>query len=162
MPPKYTCVVVGSGVGWSNWGSNDASGVAPGKTRSLQPSQFGEGYSRGPPLGSRRSTQYLSIRYTERVAEADCVTSVGSRGDSYDNALAESVIGPYKTGLIRKQDPWKNLDDLEDATLEWVDWLNHRRFFDAIGHLPPAELEDMYYREKVPAQEAGLKQTSLR
>lgn len=110
---------------------------------------------------SDRGVQYLSIRYTERLAEAGCVTSVGSRGDSYDNALAESIIGLYKTELIRKRGPWKNLDDVEYATLEWVDWFNHRRLFENIGYIPPAELEEMFYRGEVSAEEAGLKQTSL-
>jgi len=110
---------------------------------------------------SDRGVQYRSIRYTERLAEAGAVTSVGSRGDSYDNALAESIIGLYKTELIRKRGPWKNLDDVEYATLEWVDWFNHRRLFETIGHIPPAELEDVYYRGEVSAEEAGLKQTSL-
>ena len=110
---------------------------------------------------SDRGVQYLSIRYTERLAEAGCVTSVGSRGDSYDNALAESIIGLYKTELIRIRGPWKNLDDVEFATLEWVDWFNHRRLFETIGHIPPAELEDMYYREQASAEAVGLKQLSL-
>jgi putative transposase len=110
---------------------------------------------------SDRGVQYLSIRYTERLAEAGAVTSVGSRGDSYDNALAETIIGLYKTELIRKRGPWRNLDDVEYATLEWVDWFNHRRLLEPIGYIPPAELEDMYYREKAPVQEAGLKQLSL-
>ena len=105
--------------------------------------------------------QYLSIRYTGRLAEAGCVTSVGSRGDSYDNALAETIIGLYKTELIRKRGPWKNLDDVEYATLEWVDWFNHRRLFETIGHIPPAEFEDMFYRGELPADEARLKQLSL-
>jgi len=68
------------------------------------------------------------------------VTSVGSRGDAYDNALAESMIGLFKTELIRKQGPWKNLDDVEFAALEWVDWFNHRRLLEPIGNIPPAEL----------------------
>jgi putative transposase len=105
--------------------------------------------------------QYLSIRYTERLVEAGCVTSVGSRGDSYDNALAESIIGLYKTELIRKRGPWKNLDDVEYATLEWVDWFTHRRLFETIGRIPPAELEEIYYRENVRAEVTGLKQPSL-
>jgi len=71
--------------------------------------------------------QYLAIRYTERLAEAGAVTSVGSRGDSYDNALAETIIGLYKTELIRRRGPWKGIDQVEYATLEWVDWFNHRR-----------------------------------
>jgi putative transposase len=110
---------------------------------------------------SDRGVQYLSIRYTERLAEAGAVTSVGSRGDSYDNALAESIIGLYKTELIRKRGPWKNLDDVEYATLEWVDWFNHRRLLEPIGDIPPAEFEEMFYRERASAEEAGLKQSSL-
>jgi putative transposase len=90
---------------------------------------------------SDRGVQYLAIRYTERLAEAGAVTSVGSRGDSYDNALAESTIGLYKTELIRRQGPWRNLDDVELATLEWVDWYNHRRLHSACDHRPPAEYE---------------------
>jgi len=88
--------------------------------------------------------QYLSIRYTERLAANDVVGSVGSRGDSYDNALAESIIGLYKTELVRNRGPWKGLDDLELATLEWVDWFNHRRLYGDLGHVPPAEFEDRY------------------
>ena len=90
---------------------------------------------------SDRGSQYLAIRYTERLAEAGAVTSVGSRGDSYDNALAESTIGLYKTELIRRRGPWRNLDDVELATLEWVDWYNHRRLHSACDHRPPAEYE---------------------
>jgi transposase InsO family protein len=105
--------------------------------------------------------QYLSIRYTERLSEAGAVTSVGSRGDAYDNALAEAINGLYKTELIRKHGPWKTLEDVEFATLEWVDWFNHRRLLGPIGDMPPAELEEMFYREHVPAGEAGLKQMSL-
>jgi putative transposase len=110
---------------------------------------------------SDRGVQYLSIRYTERLAEAGAVTSVGSRGDSYDNALAETIIGLYKTELIRKKGPWRHLDDVEYATLEWVDWFNHRRLLEPIGDIPPAEFEEIFYREKVTAEEAGLKQLSL-
>jgi putative transposase len=110
---------------------------------------------------SDRGVQYLSIRYTERLAEAGAVTSVGSPGDSYDNALAETIIGLYKTELIRKRGPWKNLDDVEYATLEWVDWFNHRRLLEPIGYVPPAELEEMFYRGEVSAEEAGLTQPSL-
>mgnify|MGYP005860535929 CR=1 FL=1 len=90
---------------------------------------------------SDRGVQYLSIRYTERLAENAVVDSVGSRGDSYDNALAESIIGLYKTELVRHRGPWRGLDDLELATLEWVDWFNHRRLFHQLGRIPPAEFE---------------------
>ena len=86
--------------------------------------------------------QYLSIRYTERLAEAGAVNSVGSKGDSYDNALAETIIGLYKAELVRNRGPWRGLDDLEYATLEWVDWFNNRRLFEAHGQIPPAEYED--------------------
>jgi putative transposase len=85
--------------------------------------------------------QYLSIRYTERLAEAGAIASVGSVGDSFDNAAAESLIGLFKTELIRRRGPWKGLDDVELATLEWVDWFNHRRLHSACGLVPPAELE---------------------
>ncbi len=95
---------------------------------------------------SDRGVQYLSIRYTERLGEAGVVNSVGSRGDSYDNALAESFNGLYKTELIRRRGPWRGVDDVEFATLEWVDWFNHRRLHTEIGMIPPAELEDTYYR----------------
>jgi len=94
---------------------------------------------------SDRGVQYLSIRYTERLAENGVVASVGSRGDSYDNALAESIIGLYKTELVRNRGPWRGLDDLELATLEWVDWFNHRRLFHELGRIPPAEYEENYY-----------------
>jgi transposase InsO family protein len=104
---------------------------------------------------SDRGVQYLSIRYTERLAEAGAVTSVGSRGDSYDNALAESVIGLYKTELIRPKGPWKGIDGVEYATLEWVDWWNHRRLLQPIGMIPPAEKEADYYGQTDPTEEAA-------
>ena len=103
---------------------------------------------------SDRGVQYLSIRYTERLAENGVVNSVGSRGDSYDNALAETINGLYKTELVRNKGPWRGLDDLELATLEWVDWFNHRRLFHELGRIPPAEFEDLSYRQPEPAQEA--------
>jgi putative transposase len=109
---------------------------------------------------SDRGSQYLAIRYTERLAEAGAVTSVGSRGDSYDNALAETIIGLYKTELIRRRGPWKGIDDVEYATLEWVDWFNHRRLFGPIGHVPPAEFEDAYRRKEDPNHTAVLKEPS--
>jgi putative transposase len=103
---------------------------------------------------SDRGVQYLAIRYTERLAETGAVTSVGSKGDSYDNALAETIIGLYKTELVRNRGPWRGLDDLEYATLEWVDWFNHRRLFEAHGQIPPAEFEENYYRQKGSGQQA--------
>jgi transposase InsO family protein len=111
---------------------------------------------------SDRGSQYLSIRYTERLAEAGGVTSVGSRGDSYDNALAETIIGLYKTELIRRRGPWKGIDDVEYATLEWVDWFNHRRLLEPIGNVPPAEFEATFRRKEDPSYAVGLKQPSLR
>ena len=94
---------------------------------------------------SDRGVQYLSIRYTERLAEAGIEPSVGSVGDSYDNALAESIIGLYKTEVIRRRGPWRTLEAVEFATLEWVDWFNHRRLLGPIGNVPPAEFEEAYY-----------------
>ena len=90
---------------------------------------------------SDRGGQYLAIRYTERLAEAGAVPSDGSRGDSYDNALAESFNGLYKTELIRHQGPWRGLDDVEYATLEYVHWFNNRRLHGELGMIPPAEFE---------------------
>jgi putative transposase len=111
---------------------------------------------------SDRGSQYLSIRYTERLAEAGAVTSVGSRGDSYDNALAETIIGLYKTELVRQRGPWRGLDEVEYATLEWVDWFNHRRLLEPIGYVPPAEFEAAFRRKEDPSYSARLKQPSLR
>src|SRR3954462_3496378 len=103
---------------------------------------------------SDRGVQYLAIRYTERLAEAGVVPSVGSRGDSYDNALAESMNGLYKTELVRHRGPWRGLDDLELATVEWVDWFNHRRPLETHGRTPPAEFEAMFYRHTSSRREA--------
>ena len=96
---------------------------------------------------SDRGCQYLSIRYTERLAEARVEPSVGSVGDSYDNALAETIIGLFKTEVIRRRGPWRTIDAVEYATLEWVDWFNHRRLLEPIGNIPPAEKEQAYYRQ---------------
>lgn len=116
---------------------------------------------RGLVHHSDRGGQYLSIRYTERLADAGAVTSVGSRGDAYDNALAETINGLFKAELIRKRGPWKTLEDVEFATLEWVDWFNHRRLLEPIGDIPPAEFEEMFYREQTLVEDEGLKQLSL-
>jgi transposase InsO family protein len=106
---------------------------------------------------SDRGVQYLSIRYTERLAEAGIEPSVGSVGDSYDNALAETIIGLYKTELIRTCGPWRNLEEVEFATLEYVDWFNHKRLLAPIGDVPPAEFEAMYYATKPSSTtEVGL------
>jgi transposase InsO family protein len=96
---------------------------------------------------SDRGSQYLSIRYTERLTQAGVEPSVGSVGDSYDNAMAETIIGLYKTEVIHRRGPWRKLDDVEYATLEWVDWFNNRRLLESIGNLPPAEFELLYHRQ---------------
>jgi len=106
---------------------------------------------------SDRGVQYLSIRYTEHLAEAGIEPSVGSVGDSYDNALAETIFGLFKAEVIWKSGPWRNIEEVEFATLEWVDWFNHRRLLEPIGDIPPAEFEAMYYeRREAPAMAAGL------
>ena len=96
---------------------------------------------------SDRGTQYLSMRYTDRLADAGIAPSVGSRGDSYDNALAESIIGLFKTEVIQRKGPWRHLEGVEFATLRWVDWFNHRRLLEPIGYRPPAEYEATYYQQ---------------
>jgi putative transposase len=106
---------------------------------------------------SDRGVQYLSIRYTERLAEAGIERSVGSVGDSYDNALAESVIGLFKTEVIRPRGPWRNIDAVEFAVLEWVDWFNNRRLLEPLDYVPPAEYEVAFHsRQNTPAAAAGL------
>ncbi|WP_310345623.1 IS3 family transposase [Methylobacterium sp. BE186] len=96
---------------------------------------------------SDRGSQYVSIRYTERLAEAGIEPSVGGVGDSYDNALAETVIGLFKAEVIHRRGPWRTFEAVEYATLEWVDWFNHRRLLEPIGHIPPAEAEARYYAQ---------------
>ena len=106
---------------------------------------------------SDRGVQYLSIRYTERLAEAGIEGSVGSVGDSYDNALAETINGLFKTEVIHPNGPWRNVDEVEFATLTWVDWFNERRLLEPIGDIPPAEFEAMYVQQqKETATGAGL------
>lgn len=96
---------------------------------------------------SDRGSQYVSLRYTERLAAAGVEPSVGSRGDSYDNALAETINGLYKTELIHRRAPWKTKESLELATLQWVHWFNHHRLLESIGYIPPAEAEANYWRQ---------------
>ncbi|MBI3778277.1 MAG: IS3 family transposase [Gammaproteobacteria bacterium] len=96
---------------------------------------------------SDRGSQYVSIRYTERLAEAGIEPSVGSKGDSYDNALAETINGLYKAELIHRRAPWKTKESVELATLEWVSWFNHHRLLEPLGYIPPAEAEANYYRQ---------------
>ena len=100
---------------------------------------------------SDRGVQYLSIRYTERLGEAGAVASVGSRGDSYDNAMAESFNGLYKTELIHRSGPWRGVEDVEWATLTYISWFNNRRIHNEIGKIPPAELEADHYRQESAA-----------
>ncbi len=118
-------------------------------------------YARQPELGalihhSDKGSQYVSIRYTERLAEAGIEPSVGSKGDSYDNALAETINGLYKTELIHKQGPWKNRESVELATLNWVFWFNHQRLLEPIGYIPPAEAEAQYYRQLANSDSASV------
>jgi len=96
---------------------------------------------------SDRETQYVSIRYTERLAEAGIEPSVGSVGDSYDNAMAETINGLYKAEVIHRRGPWRGFEAVEMATLEWVDWFNNRRLLEPIGNIPPAEAEATYYAQ---------------
>ena len=103
---------------------------------------------------SDRGTQYVSIRYTERLADAGIERSVGSVGDSYDNALAETINGLYKTEVIRRSGPWRSIDDVEYATLNWVDWFNNRRLLEPLGYVPPAEFEAAYYQQQSQAMAA--------
>ena len=97
---------------------------------------------------SDRGSQYLSIRYTQRLADAGIAPSVGSVGDAYDKAMAESVIGLYKTEVIKRIGPWKKHQAVKFATLAWTDWFSNRRLLEPIGNIPPAELEQMYYQDQ--------------
>lgn len=114
----------------------------------LEQAVWARGGAEGVIHHSDRGSQYLSIRYSERLAEAGMESSVGSRGDSYDNALAETINGLYKTEVIHPRGPWRTVDDVEYATLEWVDWFNNRRLLKPIGDIPPVELEMAYYRQE--------------
>ena len=100
---------------------------------------------------SDRGTQYLSMRYTDRLAAAGIAPSVGSCGDSYDNALAESIIGLFKTEVIRRLGPWRHLEAVEFATRDWIHWFNHGRLLEPIGYMPPAEYEARYYEQAAVA-----------
>lgn len=111
----------------------------------LEQAVWARGGAEGVIHQSDRGSQYLSIRYSERLAEAGMESSVGSRGDSYDNALAD---GLYKTEVIHRRGPWRTVDEVEYATLEWVDWFNNRRLLKPIGDIPPIELEMAYYRQE--------------
>ncbi|MCK9871488.1 IS3 family transposase [Nocardiopsis dassonvillei] len=110
---------------------------------------------------SDRGVQYLAVRYTQRLAEAGAVASVGTTGDSYDNALAEAFHSLFKAELVRNRGPWRNLDHLEIAVAEYVDWFNHRRLHGEIGLVPPAEFEDGFYRQQAGATEGEALVPSL-
>jgi putative transposase len=121
-----------------------------------------EGHSiQGLVHHSDAGTQYTSIRYTERLGEAGAKPSIGSVGDSYDNAMAETIIGLFKTELIRRRGPWKGLDDVEIACLEWIDWFNNRRLLQAIGHIPPAEKETNHYLTAEPSATLEMSEQNL-
>jgi putative transposase len=124
----------------------------------LEQALWARGRGDGLVHHSDRGVQYVSIRYSERLAEVGIEPSVGSVGDSYDNALAETVIGLYKTEVINRRGPWRSLESVELATLEWVDWFNNRQLLEPIGHIPPAEYEEAYYEsQEEPVMVAGLK-----
>jgi transposase InsO family protein len=131
-------------VGWRASRSMSTELVLDALEQALQGRQPGRGLIQHTDHGS----QYLSIRYTERLAEAGVEASVGSVGDSYDNALAETIIGLFKTEVIYARGPWRSLEAVEYAALEWVDWFNHRRLLEPIGHVPPAEFEEEYCRQQ--------------
>jgi putative transposase len=99
------------------------------------------------------------VRFSEHLAEAGISASVGSVGDSFDNALAETINGLYKTELIKHRGPWRTVEQVEYATAEWVDWFNHRRLYEYCGDVPPAELENAYYREHQPRHPVGSSET---
>jgi putative transposase len=110
----------------------------------------GDGTLESVVAHSDRGSQYTALKYGERLADAGIAASVGSIGDSFDNALAETINGLYKTELIKPTGPWKNVDDVEIATAEWVDWFNHRRLYEYCGDIPPAELEAAHYARHQP------------
>jgi len=128
-------------VGWRVWNSLKTDLVLD----ALEQALYARTGTKGLVHHSDRGSQYLSIRYTERLAEAGIESSVGSVGDSYDNALAETMFGLFKSEVIWPRGPWKNMEEVEYATLEWVDWFNNRRLLEPIGDIPPAEFEQAYY-----------------
>jgi transposase InsO family protein len=138
-PRRLVLQVMPSALG-SRWKSSLVRADCPGPNGATARSAFRA--AKAPSSGRPE----LSIRYTEQLAEAGVDHSVGSVGDSYDNALAESIIGLYKTEVIHHRGPWRHLDAVEYATLEWVDWFNNRRLLEPIGNVPPAELETSYHQ----------------
>lgn len=131
-------------VGWRVSRSMQTDLVLDALEQALHARQVGEGLIHH----SDRGSQYLGIRYSERLKDAGVEASVGTTGDSYDNAMAETIIGLFKTEVIHARGPWRSLDAVEYATLEWVDWFNNRRLLEPIGHVPPAEFEAEYYRQQ--------------
>jgi putative transposase len=123
----------------------------------LEQALHARGDTKGLIHHSDRGVQYVSIRYTERLAEAGIEPSVGSVGDSYDNAMAETINGLFKAEVIWHLGPWRGIDQVEMETLIWVDWFNNRRLFEPIGNIPPVEFEELYYRkQQSPAEPVGL------
>jgi putative transposase len=115
----------------------------------------------GPAAGgltahSDAGTQYTAMRYTDRLAEAGIAPSIGSVGDSFDNAMAESIIGLYKAEVINRRHRWDSLEQVEWETMRWVAWFNHDRLFEALGDIPPAEFEADHYRQTTPTEMAGV------
>jgi hypothetical protein len=132
--------------------SRPAAGGRPGENNGIRPDRSERRFRRFIATSSVKvlqrpleSAQYVSIKYTERLAEAGVEPSVGSVGDSYDNALAETINGLYKAEIIHRRGPWRSFEAVEFATLEWVDWFNNRRLLEPIGNIPPAEAEERYY-----------------
>ncbi len=140
-------------VGWRVSGSAGAGFVLDALEQALHARRPADGG--GLIHHSDRGVQYVSIRYADRLADAGIEPSVGSVGDSYDNALAETVIGLFKTEVVRRWGPWRSLEAVEFATLEWVDWFNHRRLLEPIGNIPPAEAEARYHAERESLQAAA-------
>ena len=127
-------------------GSRPCGAAGSGSRRRAQFALGGGNIDRGGLVHhSDRGSQYVSIKYTERLVEAGVEPSVGSVGDSYDNALAETINGLYKAEVIHRRGPWRSFEAVEFATLEWVDWFNNRRLMQPIGNIPPAEAEERYY-----------------
>jgi transposase InsO family protein len=133
-------------VGWRASRVAHASFVLDALDQALHERRPGQGS--GLVHHSDRGSQYLALRYTKQLAEAGIEPSVGSVGDSYDNALAESIIGLFKAEVIHRRGPWRSFEAVEYATLEWVAWFNHRRLLEPIGNIPPAEAEARYYEQR--------------
>lgn len=133
-------------VGWRQSSSMHTEFVLDALEQALYDRKPGQ--AQGLVHHSDRGSQYLSIRYSERLAEAGIESSVGSKGDSYDNALAETINGLYKAEVIHRRGPWKTKQAVELATLEWVAWFNHHRLMEPLGYVPPAEFEANYHRQR--------------